>query len=229
MKPRYALLTALWLGAALVACSSDQTSPNPAEGWLSAMIQTPAAAENSKNSYNGTGFFRSSADFPGWPDQAPELFFLYSAGAGDSEGKEFTITRNSAEPPAVGRYPIGWSEDGQWGWNVHYTDIRGDSIEFFAATGGELEITDSSPERIEGRFTFQVVHGLTCATEWRHEMIEPGEFPELPCSMHLELDSPATEISGSFSVVRGLPCDERDTIVPTNVVGRLLFVNICLR
>jgi hypothetical protein len=219
MKPlRCTLLAVLVLGLPVTACSSEQAAPIDTEGWLSATIQrSPGAAEENRLSYSGTGVFRSSSDFPDLPPEVPEFFTLFSVGVGNSIGQQISLARVAAERPEVGSYSIigPQRQPGHEGWIAHYQATRGDSVAQYATIEGELEITASSAEQVEGRFTFQLVHTSTCSTDWWRAGFDPEEVLESPCVWHLERDIPltelpVTEISGSFSVINRTICDGRD-------------------
>lgn len=237
-SPPAALALCIMFGIAVAACSNDQTAPTDAEGWFSAKIQASSGtADADETTYSGTGFFTSSTDFSHLPPEVHEFFALFSEGVGSSEGQMISLTRISAERPDVGSYSVIAPQQEQPGtsdWSARYQATRGDSIAQFTTIGGELEITASSAERIEGRFTFQAVHILTCSTDWWRNGIEPGEFPESPCSLHLEpgtpiSELPVVEISGSFSVVNGPLCYERDTGNDPARIGGGPVAIVCLR
>jgi hypothetical protein len=192
------------LGIALIAllaasCSSDQVAPAP-EGWLSATILGDESA-----AYRGTGHFQSTSELPGWPAEMPSIFFLYSAGTGSSTGEEFTLTGYDRERPGVGRYPLGASQGESYDWNLTYNVQRGDSIARYGVVDGEFEITASSNESIQGRFSITAVLGMVCSNEPVRR--DEDGIPVLPCTFHTGPELSTVEINGSFNALPDLPCE----------------------
>lgn len=206
-KSRGTVLAALALGLSLTSCTTDQTAPRDWEGWLSATISGTA-----ESSYRGTGFFHSTTQIPRLPEGWPRYLYLFAAGREASTGQEFTLRSSSEEIPEPGHYSLAWSEGAPLDWYAQYTVIRGDSIDFYSAVEGDLEITAASAERIEGRFTFDAVHSRTCATEWKITESMPDTATVPPC-VYSEIAKPAiTRINGSFSLANGGLCPrEADT------------------
>jgi hypothetical protein len=222
MKTRsYTPILGLALTALLAAsCSTDQAAPVP-EGWLSATIIGDAPA-----SYKGTGHFQTMSDLPGWPAEVPSHFYLYSAGTGSSAGDEFILTGYRGERPEVGRYPLGNSqkadpEDGRYDWNLNYHEQRGDSIALYGVVDGEFEVTASSTDAIEGRFSFTAALGMVCSNEMVGR--DGDGVPVLPCTFHMGPEPTLVQIDGSFNVLAGLPCTPRSEN-GTSTVGRPVVI-----
>jgi hypothetical protein len=222
MKPlRYTLLAVLVLGLPLTSCSSEQAAPPNTEGWFSATIRAPVATLGGGTlSYAGGGVFRSSEDPDVMKSGIPGLFFLFSNGVGSSAGQNISITHRGAERLVEGKYPIDSSEDDDWQWYAQYVATSGDSVTLYIAIGGDLEITTYSAEQVEGHFTLRVIPSRTCdISRLREPGFVPWPFVHLDCTSHEELDPPVTEISGSFSVVNGLPCDDRGPLYTPGMIG----------
>lgn len=181
------------------SCSTDQAAPVP-EGWFSATILGSESI-----SYRGTGLFFSNRDLPALPEEVPSLFYLFSAGTGSSAGEEFILTGYQGERPRVGRYPLGRSQNGVHDWNLNYNVERGDSVALYGVVDGEFEVTASSDESIEGRFSITAVTGVVCSKERGIVRGEDG-IPILPCTFQTGTELPTVEINGSFNVLQGLPC-----------------------
>jgi hypothetical protein len=216
-------LAALALGLSLASCATDQTAPRDWEGWLSATISGTAGS-----SYRGTGFFHSTAQIPDLPEGWPHYLYLFSAGRGASSGQEFTLRASSEAIPEPGHYSLTWSKGATFDWYAQYTVIRGDSIDFYSAVEGDLEITAASSERIEGHFAFDAVHGMTCATEWKITEVVPETSPAPPCAYN-EVAKPAiTRIYGSFSLANGGRCPREADTEWSAVPWYRSFMEVCM-
>jgi hypothetical protein len=135
----------------------------------------------------------------------PSFFYLFSAGTGSSAGEEFILTGHQGERPRVGRYPLGRSQNGVHDWNLTYNVEQGDSVALYGVVDGELEVTTSSDESIEGRFSITAALGMVCSKELNTFWEEDG-VPVLPCTFQMGTELSTVEIDGSFNVLHGLPC-----------------------
>jgi hypothetical protein len=155
--------------------------------------------------YDTSAFHLHVAD-PYLSEGGTHYLYLFSAGRGASTGQEFTLYTLREEIPEVGRYPLTRFKGTAFEWYARFTVIRGDSIDFYTAAEGYLEITASSAERIKGHFTFDSVHDRTCATIWKNPEIVPGTTPVPPCAHSEIAEQPTIRIHGSFGLANGGRC-----------------------
>lgn len=201
-RSRAPILLGLAITVALAACepTSELSGPIP-DGWFLANIQGSQAI-----TYKGTGYFHSNKDIDDWPAELQQRFILFSDGLMESSGAGIAIVGGNGERPQVGLYELGWSEGGAHDWNLTYSVARGDSIEIFGATTGELEITRSSKDIVEGTFDLTAKGNLVCHKNVRSMTVDPDEDPELPCATRGDDEAEEIEIKGSFSVIAGRAC-----------------------
>lgn len=198
MKSRLFVLAAgLAALAALPACDSNPVGGTGAdEPTFSASVQGGV-----QTAYQGRGYFALFTPTAGTP--RPATFTLFSADPrlASREVQSFTLTRMGAEIPAVGRYPLG--AQGAGAFEAHYHRAAGSTGESYTAREGEVEITRSSPERVEGKFRFLGVRSCT------------GKASQMVCQLSpasaADASAPTVEVSGTFAAVpsRGI------TRVPT--------------
>ena len=188
MRSRLTALTALGFVAVIAACdSTGSTGPQSDNSYLRASINGAlnTSYEGSGQFWLGTGTHR--------PTQ-PSTFSLFSAGHGASTNQTFLLFRPGAELPKAGTYTLGVAGAG---FQAHFsrTADQGQTLEAFAASSGELKITRSSPERLEGHFRmtgFQFCH-----------RDRAGSRPNLTCVVptSVDPDAPTITVEGSFSAV----------------------------
>lgn len=177
-----------WMAITAVALACGACEGNgPAAGddpsWLRATINGTVQAN-----YEGTGDFHLGTN-----DRAGEAagFSLYSSGTGAAIGQSFLLQRAGAEIPARGVYPLGLTD----GFTARYIRQAAGSVQAFVAQSGEVEVLQSSPERIEGRF--RLVGFRYCARD-----TGGSRAPEGPCTVPSATiaNAPTIEVTGSFTV-----------------------------
>ena len=170
------------VAVALYGCESHPTEPE-------ADPSVEAAANEATNlTFQGTGQFYAPA--------APPSFRLVSRGTGSSENQTFQMGRMNAGRPEVGKYPLGLGTE----IKAHFsrTVNNGGTYEAFATSSGELEITVSRSDRIEGRFR---ISGFRfCQREQ-----QSGSRTGVACTAPVADDpsAPKIEVSGTFVAVPG--------------------------
>jgi hypothetical protein len=175
------LLPVLVLG--LTACESNLTGPNDDESFFLATIEGAISRE-----VEGGGYFILGTDAR--RPAAPPKFYLFSAGRGASADLAFQLFRPGAELPATGTYSLG-AFVGPTGGDLQATLLRtgrsGETLEMYSASEGELEITVSTPDRIEGAFRLSAyLSGL---------QVSPGVYVG---GLPKTADTPTVEVSGTF-------------------------------
>jgi hypothetical protein len=105
-------------------------------------------------SYQGNSQFSSAVNTA--LASRPVVFTLFSTGVGPSSDKTFQVYREGAGVPGVGTFPVGVGLPATSAFNAVYTRVgaTGETLEGYAASSGELVITVSRPERLEGNFRF---------------------------------------------------------------------------
>ncbi len=169
----------LALAGVLSACESAPTEPTEV-GQLVASIQGNVAA-----SYEGSGQFSIGSN-PRAP-QRPAAFTLRSTGGGSRDNEGFYLHRLGGELPTPGQYTLGQAG----GFTVAYERVHNGVRERYTAVTGELEITASTPERIEG--TFRLTAVLNCT----------GTLSAMNCQVPAPVEGPRIEVTGSFIAVEG--------------------------
>lgn len=172
----------LGMAVALHGCESHTTQPE-----ADASLQgTTSGASNV--TFEGTGHFYAPA--------APPSFRLVSHGKGSSANQTLQIGRMNAGPPAVGKYPLGLRTE----ILAHFsrTGTNG-TYEAFATSSGELEITVSRPDRIEG--SFRISGFRFCLREQQQTGARTGVACTAPTAD--DPSAPRVEVSGSFVTVPG--------------------------
>ena len=172
----------LGMAVALQGCGSNPTE-READASLDAKI---SGASNS--TFEGTGQFYDLA--------APASFRLVARGKGASENQTLQIGRMNAGRPAVGKHPLGLRTE----ILAHFsrTGTNG-TYEAFATSSGELEITVSRADRVEG--TFKISGFRFCHREQQQTGSRTGVACTVPTSE--DHSAPKVEISGSFVAVPG--------------------------
>jgi len=172
----------LGVAVALHGCDSPATEPE-ADASLKA---TTSGATNV--TFEGTGQFYAPV--------APPSFRLVSRGKGSSENQTLQIGRMNAGPPAVGKYLLGLRTE----ILAHFSRTGSNGAdESFATSSGELEITVSRPDRIEG--SFRISGFRFCLREQQQTVSRTGVACTVPTAD--DPNAPRIEVSGSFVAVPG--------------------------
>ena len=173
---------ALGVAVALHGCDSPPTEPE-ADASLQA-----ATSRVTNSSFEGTGQFYATV--------APLSFRLVSRGKGSSENQTLQIGRMNAGRPAVGKYPLGLRTE----ILAHFSRTGNNgTYEAFATSSGELEITVSRPDRIEG--SFRISGFRFCLREQQQSGSRTGVACTVPTAD--DPSAPRIEVSGSFVAVPG--------------------------
>lgn len=175
----------------LVALSCDGPLNSEDAGWVLASLRGVVEEQ-----YQGTGEFHLAR-----PPGFEPYFWINSDGVGSSIGRSFGVVVFGGEMLHVGRYPIRepskvYGESS--GATAFYDRPDGQWQEWYAAVSGDLEITHSSRNRLEGRFRLKAVR--YCRNP---PLTGPdGPFPEGSCHvLYLDLSAPSVELTGSFVAV----------------------------
>jgi hypothetical protein len=186
MFRRYLRLASLCLPAVGFAGCEGITATEPDDTFFVASIEGAIATE-----FEGSGRFVVGTDAR--RPAAPPMFSLFSAGRGASATYSFQLFRRGAELPGVGTYslavPVRDAREIQA--NFSRTGPRGETLEMYTAYEGELEITLSTPERLEGTFR------MTAYLSGRQ--VGPGQIAG---SLGRQPDSPTVQVSGRFAADR---------------------------
>lgn len=188
----------VWVIALLVltACSDPVAGSNP--GWLRASLAGTVAG-----SYVGSGDFLDQTDREEGPRR---MFSLYSSTADLTSPQSFGLYRVNGNRPAVGRYElqlVDQSDSDAEGFFAIYSRSTESQVENFVAQSGEVVVTRSSRERLEG--TFRFVGFRYCALP---RLGSGQEGPCVPPAAPVE-GAPTVEVTGSFSAV---PFEEGDLL-----------------
>lgn len=181
MKVR-TLITVGTLALACGACEGSGPTGSNGPSWLRATINGSVQA-----TYDGTGDFHLGTDErTGGASQ----FSVYSAGTGTASGQSFLLQRSGAELPARGIYPLGLTS----GFTARYIRQADGAMQAFAAQSGEVEVLQSSRNRIEGRF--RLVGFRYCSRD-----ATGNRAPDGPCTVPGAPIAGAStvEITGSFA------------------------------
>ena len=191
-------ITARTVGLAMIplvvgACANPVGSEDM--GWLRATITDAREVQ-----FEGTGWF-SEHPARDEPIRLPVRFTIASKGVGASVDQDLIILGMGAGVPPVGVYSLApLEEDGGvlQGLTVYYSRHTDVLAESFTAVSGELEITLSNGDRIEG--TFRYVGSRYCSSPSGLVTDYDGTFF---CGDPNTIDpsAPRVEVSGSFAVV----------------------------
>lgn len=175
---------------ALAACQSDDPLGNNGPSWLRATLQGAVDAN-----YQGTGHFHTGTN----PSAGGSVTFtVYSEGTGDALHQWMMLYRQGGARPAEGVYPlelVDQADGAARGFAAMYRRVAGDTAETFAARSGEVTITTSTPDLIEGtfRFTGQRYNARTVRGTPGGSSVGTASDPDP--------DAPTVEVSGSFRAV----------------------------
>ena len=170
------------VAVALHGCDSPPTEPE-ADASLQATISGVTNL-----TFEGTGQFYATV--------APLSFRLVSRAKGSSENQTLQLGRMNAGLPTVGKYPLGLRTE----ILAHFSRTGNNgTYEAFATSSGELEITASRPDRIEG--SFRISGFRFCLREQQ----QTGSRTGVACTVPTADDpsAPRIEVSGSFVAVPG--------------------------
>lgn len=182
-------LAVLLVGLLSLSCEGPVSG---GDGWVRASLRGVVEAE-----YEGTGEFHVDRH----PGLDAVFFQMVSEGNGSAGEQSFNVL-SFGDIPDVGRYPIREAAkvDGdRTGFSATYHRRSDGWSESYASVSGELEITHSSTDRLEGRFRLNTVRYC------RSLLVSgPGDpLPEGSCTpMRLDLSAPSLELTGSFVAVR---------------------------
>ncbi|HEY0022372.1 MAG TPA: hypothetical protein VGB24_05660 [Longimicrobium sp.] len=190
---RLGMVAALYV---LASCGDPVGSGEP--GWLRASLSGAVSG-----SYQGTGDFLDQANREVGPRR---MFSVVSTTAGPNP-ESFSFYRQNGNRPAVGTYQLELVDQSDFkavGFFAFYTRATSDRVESFVAQSGEVVITRSTSNRVEG--TFRFVGFRYCAIP------RTGNGQEGPCSPPATalVGAPTVEVSGSFSVAP----DDGDDMLP---------------
>ena len=180
------LLAALATLPALAACADTPTGSEDAPSF------TATIRGSVQDEYLGAGFFHLVEPPAGMA--SPGTFTIHSH---DGAGRQsFLLFREGAVRPAPGRYPLASSAAGPVRFAAVYHRVSPDRVspervEGFTAIAGELEVTVSREDRIEGSFRFTGVRNCL------------GTPARVDCTNPPDLTQPRVEVAGSFVAVRG--------------------------
>jgi len=183
MKRWSGMALVLGVAVALHGCESHPTEP-----------EADAAAKATSSgvinlTFEGTGEFYAPA--------APAAFRLVSRAKGSSETQTLQLSRPNGGRPAVGKYPLGLQTELQAFFSR--TGNNGGTYDAFATSSGELEITVSRPDRIEG--SFRISGFRFCLREQQQSGSRTGVACPVPVAD--DPSAPRIEVSGTFVAVPG--------------------------
>lgn len=190
MRPLRLILALLLL--VFTACARDGTGA-AGPSWFRASL----AGEVTKH-YEGTGTFSFDRDH----GDSPRYFKIYSQAVDEAVEQNFSVRWPSDRRPAAGTYPLVPHTDeygSSQGVTALYLWKTGDNVstpssgELYVATDGEIEITRSTVDELEGRITFSGVQVLKQGP-WYRERDDPRHQPDA--------GAPKIEAAGTFRVTR---------------------------
>jgi hypothetical protein len=155
--------------------------------------------------YDGRGFFYAFVPPAGLPRPAHFTLFSTEVDRPNQRAQQFELKLWNATRPAEGRHPIQPLVNpfggGEPTFHARYSQLSGATNDLYVARSGEVEITHSSADRVEGTFHF------TGARVCRMTPEEPGcRWPRFPGEPAIDLDTlPAIDVTGSFVARPGRP------------------------
>lgn len=177
------------------ACGPGPTA-DPRASYFAASLSGAVEAQ-----YQGTGEFHTGTPGPGL-----KQFQIVSTGTGAMSDQSFALTRWDGGRLARGTYPLNLVDlaarerSGTQPRGITFQYFRSGAMEEqFVAESGELEITASSRDRVEGRFAFTGFR--YCLREAvRSNPPVPPVGPCTPATPSLP-DAPRITVSGEFTAV----------------------------
>jgi hypothetical protein len=180
------VLAGIFAGAAiLTSCVRGDPTGGSRPSWLRASVEGALTTV-----YEGNGTFQDGRD----PD-AGATFVIYSEGTGERRGQSLMLYRRGAGQPKPGRYELEIVDPAQptsRGFTAFFRRVVGDTSEAYAARAGEIVITASDQDRIQGTFRF---------TAFRYNQRNVGGSPGGRSSGspgNPAPNAPTIEVAGSF-------------------------------
>ncbi len=191
------LLAALASLPALAGCAESPTGPEDAAAFVATVRGSV------RDDFQGSGRFHHNPWNP-YPQHHPGAFSI-SAGH-HFDPASFTLFREGPGLPDPGTYPLAVIGAGSSRFVGVYVRRHGDVLEGFTSTGGELRITVSTPDRIEGTFRFQGIRNCegsvtSTGTVRGTSYPAPGSSAQLGCKHPIDPAQPTVEVTGSFVAV----------------------------
>lgn len=192
------LLATLAALPALAGCADSPTASTEAPAFVATVRGSV------RDDFRGSGWFHHH---PGLPYTQ---FFLgaFSISAGTPfDPASFQLFRDEPGLPEPGTYALAGTAGSRRFVGV-YVRRHGDALEGFTSTGGELRITVSTPDRIEGTFRFGGIRNCSgsvtsTGTVRGTSYPAPGSSAHLGCKHPIDPAQPAVEVTGSFVAVPG--------------------------
>lgn len=200
------LLAVVAVFSLLAGCSS-LTGDDPS--WIRAEL-TAARLDG----VAGTDRYAGGGEFYEGPDEASGVRVRFDVSSAGADGQALLLHgRNYGRPPA-GTYQLRNVDQGDpaaSGYTIYYQRVNGDSVEYYAAERGELRVTSSSAERVQGEFSFT---GYRYCAFPRTGTGQSGSCrpPAVPLT-----GVPTLTASGSFSVAR-FSGDDLESLVATRPI-----------
>lgn len=191
---------ALALALTLSACDDGPAGPPDGSENDSAATLRITGAETGE--WDGTSVFHVGTD----PETGRVEFSLTLNGRGDA-GNEYVVIYGQGRPE-VGTYALGLFDAPYHAFNARGVD-GGTGTALYAADRGELVITRSSPERVEGTFHYGAF--LYCRAT--------ADLQEGPCSIPDEPieGAPRIEVAGEFSAIAYDQVPITEVVVPATI------------
>lgn len=194
MRTRYRfLLATLAALPALAGCAESPTGSTEAPAFVATVRGSV------RDDFRGAGRFHHHPGNPS-PQYFPGVFSI-SAGT-PFDPASFQLFREGSGLPEPGTYPLAVVAAGSRRFVGVYVRRNGDALEGFTSTGGDLRITVSTPDRIEGTFRFQGIRNCS-GTVAGTSPPAPGSSARLSCDHPVDPAQPAVEVTGSFVAVPG--------------------------
>ena len=183
-------IVAFALGLAVLPSCESITPPDPGPSFLRATVQGAVDA-----TYEGNGDFHVGGD----RDAGIAIkFSLSSSGKDHANGQSFLLWRHGIGRPATGSYTLQAPNYTSKRWDSFaavYTRRVGNIHEGYVAQSGEVEITLSTSNRVEGTFRFRGLRYYAREVQGAAPPQGSGR-PDV-----VDPNAPAIEVSGSFVAV----------------------------
>jgi hypothetical protein len=189
------LLATLAALPALTACAESPTGSTEAPAFVATVRGSV------RDDFRGSGWFHHHPGNPS-PHVLPGAFSISSGTPLDPAS--FMLFREGPGLPGPGTYPLAATAAGSRRFVAVHVRRLGDVLEGFTSTGGELRITVSTPDRIEGTFRFGGIRncsGTVTSTGTAAGTPAPGSSARLSCDHPIDPAQPAVEVTGSFVAV----------------------------
>jgi hypothetical protein len=191
----------LVLTGAVSACSDSQPVGPPGPSYFKADIGGALDRQ-----FDGQGFFA-----PGGPSPSGKVSFHIGASQGQTvQGKpeqEINLTRYDGSRPPPGSYALHLvarsSDQGNKGYAAYYWLRDGGLLYEFAADGGTLVITRSTPEYVEGHFAVDAFqYCVLDMTTFPTSIIYPAGATQCIIPDLAPADAPRIHVTGKFGVTQ---------------------------